>query len=142
MRLLLWCCLSAPLLAAASAETEVKAVLAQQEAAWNRADLNAFMQAYLNSPDITFVGKQVTRGWQGTLERYQKTYPTPAAMGRLTFSEIEVRPLGKDHAWVLGRFQLERTAAVQLEPRKSMRFTPPATRRWRIRWPRSSGSRR
>lgn len=109
--MLLWCCVSASLLVAASAETEVKAVLAQQEAAWNRADLNAFMQAYLNSPDIIFVGKQVTRGWQGTLERYQRTYPTPAAMGRLTFSEIEVRPLGKDHASVLGRFHLERTAA-------------------------------
>ncbi len=101
----------AGVLHAASAEIEVKAVMARQQAAWNRGDLNAFMNEYLNSPDLTFVGKSVARGWQATLERYHKSYPTPAAMGVLTFSELEVHPLGKDHAWVMGRFHLERTAA-------------------------------
>jgi ketosteroid isomerase-like protein len=31
-------------------------------------------------------------------------------MGVLTFSEIEVRPLGADYALALGRFALKRTA--------------------------------
>ena len=97
-------------LQAASIEVEVKTVLARQEQAWNRGDIRAFMQEYLNSPELTFVGKQITRGWQATLERYVKTYPTPAAMGRLTFSQVEVHPLGSDHAWVLGRFHLARSA--------------------------------
>ena len=91
-------------------ETAVKAVMARQQEAWNRGDIRAFMQEYLDSPELTFVGKQVTRGFEATLQRYLKTYPTPAAMGRLTFSEVEVHALGKHHAWVLGRFHLERTA--------------------------------
>lgn len=108
MRLLLCGWMLACALTAATIETEVKAVLSQQQEAWNRGDLIAFMDGYVNSPDITFAGKQVTRGWDGTLERYRKTYPNRDAMGRLTFSEIEVRPLGKDHALVLGRFHLAR----------------------------------
>lgn len=114
MKPFLWCCVTLAVLSAAppppNIENEVKAVLTRQQEAWNRADLRAFMQDYLNSPELTFVGKQVTRGFEGTMQRYLKTYPTPAAMGKLTFSEVEVHPLGKNHAWVLGRFQLERTA--------------------------------
>lgn len=114
MRLLTWCCLALSALSGASpsrTETEVKAVLTRQQEAWNRGDIRAFMQDYVNSPELTFVGKQVTRGYEATMQRYLKTYPTPAAMGKLTFSEVEVHPLGNNHAWVLGRFHLERTAA-------------------------------
>ena len=88
----------------------MKAVLARQQEAWNCGDIRAFMQEYLNSPELALVGKQVTCGYDATLERYLKAYPTPAAMGRLTFSDVEVHALGKTHAWVMGRFHLERTA--------------------------------
>ena len=40
--------------------------------------------------------------------RYQQRYPTPAAMGRLTFSDLEIHPIGADHAYVIGRWNLER----------------------------------
>ena len=110
MRLLLCCCLIAAFARAASVEVEVKAALTRQQEAWNHGDLRAFMKEYANSPELAFIGKQVARGWQATLDRYLRTYPTPAAMGRLTFSEVEVHPLGKDHAWVFGRFHLARTA--------------------------------
>jgi ketosteroid isomerase-like protein len=33
-------------------------------------------------------------------------------MGKLTFSELEFRMLGPDHALVLGKFALERSAAA------------------------------
>ncbi len=99
----------AAMLQAATMEDAVKAVLARQETAWNRGDLAAFMQEYIKSPELTFIGKRVTRGWEATFERYRQAYPTPAAMGKLTFSEVEVHPLGRDHAWATGRFQLERT---------------------------------
>ena len=39
------------------------------------------MHEDLHSPELTFVGKQVTRGFEATLQRYLKTYPTPAANG-------------------------------------------------------------
>jgi len=91
---------------------EIRAMLKNSEAAWNRGDLVAFASDYEDSPGTTFVGREVTRGGtQAILERYKRSYPTPERMGTLTFSEIEVRPLGKDYALALGRFALKRTAA-------------------------------
>jgi uncharacterized protein (TIGR02246 family) len=87
------------------------AVLEAQQAAWNRGDLEAFMQGYERSGEVTFVGTRVTRGYEGILENYRNAYGTPDRMGKLTFSELEAKPLGDDHAAVIGRFALERTAA-------------------------------
>jgi uncharacterized protein (TIGR02246 family) len=95
---------------AAGPEAEIRAVLAAQEAAWNRADVAAFMEGYEKSPDLTFSGTNgVTRGWQNVLERYRQRYPGAEAMGRLQYSEIEVRLVGSEAALVLGRFSLTRT---------------------------------
>lgn len=106
--LILLCC--APLLFAQS--DEIRAMLKNSEAAWNRGDLPAFASDYEDAPTTTFVGKEVTRGGtEAILGRYRRGYPTPEAMGTLTFSEIEVRPLGKGYALALGRFALKRTAA-------------------------------
>jgi uncharacterized protein (TIGR02246 family) len=106
--LFLICC--APLLFAQS--DEIRAMLKNSEAAWNRGDLVAFASDYEDSPGTTFVGKEVTRGGtQAILNRYRRGYPTPEAMGTLTFSEIEVRPLGEGYALALGKFALHRTAA-------------------------------
>ena len=38
------------------AEGEIRGVLAAQEAAWNRADVAAFMEGYEKSPELTFSG--------------------------------------------------------------------------------------
>ncbi len=88
---------------------DIRKVLALQEKAWNRGDIEAFVSAYENSPDITFVGKEVSRGYDGVLARYRRTYSDKAKMGTLRFSDIEVRMLGRDHALVLGAFHLTRT---------------------------------
>ena len=48
------------------------------------------------------------RGWEATRNRYNKRYPTPERMGHTTFSELEVRLLGKSAAMVLGRWDLKR----------------------------------
>jgi uncharacterized protein (TIGR02246 family) len=90
-----------------SAEAAVRAVLAEQVRAWNQGDLSAFVKTY--SAETLFVGKEVTRGNAGVLERYQRNYPTREKMGTLQFSDIEVRFLGRDFASVLGRYQLTRT---------------------------------
>jgi uncharacterized protein (TIGR02246 family) len=93
-----------------SPEGEIRAVLAAQEAAWNRADVPGFMEGYAKSADLTFSGTGgVTRGWQNVLERYQRRYPGAEAMGKLQYSEIEVRLVGPEGALVLGRFSLTRT---------------------------------
>jgi len=103
---------SAPLGGDAGAvRTAVTAVIEEQQAAWNQGDLDGFMKGYWNSPDLTFAGSGgITRGWQPVLERYKKNYPDPQAMGHLDFSELEMRPLGKDSAVVLGRWHLKRSS--------------------------------
>ena len=91
--------------------TAITTVLAEQQAAWNRADVRTFMRGYWNSPELTFAGTSgITRGWEPVFERYQKQYPDPAAMGHLEFSELDMRSLGPDAALVLGRWHLIRDA--------------------------------
>src|SRR5437762_12247322 len=86
---------------------EVRAMLKNSEAAWNRGDLATFASDYEDAPTTTFVGREVTRGGvDAILARYQRSYPTAEARGTLTFSEIEVRPMGEGYALALGRFAL------------------------------------
>jgi uncharacterized protein (TIGR02246 family) len=101
---------SQAVLAGQSPESAVRRVLDEQIRAWNQGDLRAFVRTY--SVETLFVGKEVTRGNIGVLERYQRNYPTRERMGTLQFTDIEVRMLGRDFASVLGRFQLQRTAAA------------------------------
>jgi len=78
---------------------------------WNRGDLDAFAGSYKNSPDILFMGATIRHGYAAMLARYKAAYPTPAAMGQLTFTQLEVQPLDLRFATVTGRYHLERTAA-------------------------------
>lgn len=87
----------------------IRAVIDAQRDAWNRGDLEAYMDGYDRSPDTEFVGGDtITRGWQTVLERYQKNYNSREKMGVLSFSEIEITVLSKDAALVLGRWRIKR----------------------------------
>lgn len=89
--------------------TEVRAVLDAQVAAWNRGDIDGFMDGYARSNETVFVsGDRVTRGWQTVLDRYKKGYDTREKMGTLAFTELEITPIGRDAAVALGRWQLTR----------------------------------
>lgn len=97
--------------AAPAAQEQIQAVLDMQQEAWNRGDVQAFLQGYWHSPDLTFSGSGgITRGWDGLLERYHKAYPDRAAMGQLTFSGLEFRELGPKAFLVLGSWHLARTS--------------------------------
>src|SRR2546423_6950233 len=88
----------------------IRAVLDAQAAAWNRGDIEGYMDGYDRSSDTVFVsGDRVTRGWQTVLERYKKTYDSREKMGVLTFSDLEITILSKDAALVLGRWHLQRS---------------------------------
>ena len=90
--------------------TAVRAVLDAQAAAWNRGDIEGYMDGYDRSPDTVFVsGDRVNRGWQTVLDRYKKTYDSREKMGALTFSDLEITILSKDAALVLGRWHLQRS---------------------------------
>ena len=99
----------------ALAISSIHAELDMQAEAWNRADVEAFMKTYEDSPETLFIGKTVRKGYQPILERYKKAYSTKEQMGKLTFSDVDVRLLpaacGKaELALVTGKFHLERTA--------------------------------
>ncbi|HVK10704.1 MAG TPA: DUF4440 domain-containing protein [Gemmataceae bacterium] len=87
---------------------DVRAVLDAQAAAWNKGDLAGYMAGYWNSKDLTFVsGKDVTRGWQATFDRYKKRYQADGKeMGRLTFSDQTVEVLAPGVAVVTGKWEL------------------------------------
>jgi ketosteroid isomerase-like protein len=88
---------------------EIRAVLDAQTAAWNRGDIEGYMQGYARSPDTLFVsGDTLTRGWQTVLDRYKKGYDTREKMGTLSFSDLEVKLISKDAAVAMGRWQLTR----------------------------------
>jgi ketosteroid isomerase-like protein len=88
---------------------EITAVLTAQSAAWNRGDIEAFMEGYARTEDLRFAsGGTVTRGWATTLARYQQRYPDKAAMGTLTFSDIEITVLAPDAALAFGRWKVLR----------------------------------
>ena len=95
-------------IAQSDASKEIRKVMDDQAAAWNRGDLEAFMKGYWNSEKLVFVGSEVTRGWQPTLDRYKRSYGTREKMGTLTFSDLEITILSKDAAVVLGSWSLAR----------------------------------
>jgi ketosteroid isomerase-like protein len=91
-----------------SAKSAVEQVLHTQQDAWNRHDLEGFMTGYWKSPELTFFsGAHETSGWQGSLERYRKTYQSEGKeMGKLEFSGLRVETIGNDAAFVRGAWHL------------------------------------
>jgi len=84
-------------------------VLEDQRLAWNRGDIDAFMQGYWKSDSLVFVGKDApVYGWQKIIDRYKKGYPDKAAMGELTFDIIQIKILDSNNAFVLGGWRLKR----------------------------------
>jgi ketosteroid isomerase-like protein len=93
-----------------SSERDIRGVLEAQQAAWNRGDVEAFMSGYEASEATAFIGATITRGYEKVLENYRRRYSTKQKMGRLTFSDVEVTPLGADYASVIGKWHLARPA--------------------------------
>lgn len=95
-----------------ASQTDSKAiasVLNEQVGDWNRGDIPAFMSGYWKSNDTEFVNDAgIFQGWKDVLKRYQSSYPNRAAMGRLTFSGIEIHVLCSDSAYVVGKYRLDR----------------------------------
>jgi ketosteroid isomerase-like protein len=96
-------------------EASIRAVITAQADAWNRADIPTFMQTYENSPETTFIGAHLRKGYGPILDRYKQSYTTPEQMGKLTFANLDVRLLPSssgsvEYAVVTGTFHLERAA--------------------------------
>jgi uncharacterized protein (TIGR02246 family) len=88
----------------------IRAVIEAQRDAWNKGDIEGYMDGYDRSDNTVFVsGDSVTHGWKTVLDRYKKGYDTREKMGQLTFSDLEFTILSKDSAVVVGRWLLKRS---------------------------------
>lgn len=90
-------------------QLSIRHLLQAQVDAWNRHDLDAFMNGYWRSPDLLFFsGDIVTHGWQTTLDHYKQRYQTGGNdMGTLDFYDLQVELLGPDAAYVCGQWHLD-----------------------------------
>ena len=88
---------------------EVAKVLATQQAAWNRSDLNGFMASYWKSEQLAFCGgAEMTYGWQATYDRYARKYKGEGKeMGNLSFSEVDVIQADDKSASARGKYLLQ-----------------------------------
>ncbi|WP_076541513.1 SgcJ/EcaC family oxidoreductase [Shewanella sp. UCD-KL21] len=88
----------------------IRAVISQQEKAWNSGDIDAYMQGYWQSDNLRFMSNgKFSYGWDVILASYKKSYPDSARMGKLSFNVKEIKMLSNYAALVVGRWQLERT---------------------------------
>lgn len=90
------------------APEEIKQMLRSSAVSWNQGDLDGFLDDYWNSEELTFSGPGgVTRGWEEVRSRYEQSYWAPGAVrDSLSFEDLEVFPLGANHALALGRYVL------------------------------------
>jgi len=92
-------------------ESQIRSVFDAQVEAWNHGEIEHFMNGYWNSDQTTFVGASgIKKGWQAILDNYRHRYPDRAAMGTLTFSNLEVHLVDRRAAYALGEFKLHRQA--------------------------------
>ena len=94
---------------APSVEKQISAILSAQSSAWNRGDIDGFMEHYWKSDRLSFSsGGKTTRGWADTKSNYKRRYPTRDTMGTVSFSDLDIAPTGDSAALVLGRWRLLR----------------------------------
>ncbi len=92
-----------------NAVAQIRSILRAQQDAWNRGDIDGFMNGYARSASTVFISEDsVRRGWETVRARYRQKYSDRAKMGALSFSDIEINLLSSDAAVVLGRWRLER----------------------------------
>jgi ketosteroid isomerase-like protein len=109
-----FCALTTPVVFAATQQSEtavaqIRSVLRAQQDAWNRGDIDEFMNGYARSTSTVFVSEDtIRRGWQTVRDRYKKKYSSRAKMGTLTFSDLEITLLSSDSAVASGRWKLKR----------------------------------
>ena len=88
----------------------VMKVMEEQDAAWNRGDIDTYMETYWKSDSLLFIGKKgPTYGWENTKNNYKKGYPDTASMGKLSFELINVKRLSAEYYSVVGKWFLKRS---------------------------------
>ncbi|MGH7480739.1 MAG: YybH family protein, partial [Longimicrobiales bacterium] len=86
----------------------IRTLLQRSADAWNRGDLDGFLEPYLRSDRTTYIGSTgLRRGFDALRESYRAGYfASGPPEDRLEFDDIDVRTLGDSHALAIGRYRL------------------------------------
>lgn len=88
---------------------KILTAMEQQQQCWNNVDIVCFMDYYIQSDSLLFMGKNgITYGWESTLTGYKSRYPDAATMGKLKFEVIDLKPLSTTHYFMTGTYHLTR----------------------------------
>lgn len=91
-------------------EQAIRNLLDRQAKAWNRGDLEGFMNGYWQNDSLMFIGQHgPTYGWKNTLDNYKRSYPDTTAMGILDFSGLILKKLSSNYYFVIGHWHLQRS---------------------------------
>ncbi len=95
-------------------ETEIRALIARMEEAWNRGDFEGYMAGFAN-PGVVFVSNgRIQDDWQGTLYHYVRDYGGSAERsGHLHFYDISIEQLAPDAAMLVSHYRLNRPERAQ-----------------------------
>jgi uncharacterized protein (TIGR02246 family) len=92
-----------------SAQHAVEQAMADSAAGWNAGNVDRFMAIYSAAPETSFVVKDgLIRGKPAMIARYRERYDfsDPAKRGTLTFTTLDFRQLGPNHALYIARYLL------------------------------------
>ena len=87
---------------APDSEKEIYDQMMKMVDAWNRHDIDAYLDGFLHSDDIVLVVEgETVRGWDLLSKALHSGYPNPQEMGTLTIDRMQVQMLGPDLGFVL-----------------------------------------
>jgi len=90
---------------ATSSEKEIYDQLMRMADAWNRHDIDGYLDGFVHSDDVVVVVEgETVRGWDLLSKAYHGGYPNPEEMGTLTIDRVQVQMLAPDLGFVLGSY--------------------------------------
>jgi uncharacterized protein (TIGR02246 family) len=88
-------------------EKEVYDQLMRMADAWNRHDIDGYLDGFLHSDDLVIVVEgETVRGWDLLSRAYHSGYPNPQEMGTLTIDRMQVQMLAPDLGFVLTSYTI------------------------------------
>lgn len=98
-----------PLFTASREQLDVVKIVLQQQDAWNKGDLDAYLSHYKDGQDTQAVLATLVRGIDNIRNAYKANFPSKDSMGAIEDSEVEVRALGETYALATGKYHLSRS---------------------------------
>ncbi|CAF1155179.1 unnamed protein product [Didymodactylos carnosus] len=88
---------------------EITMIMNDQVAAWNRGDIDEFMNVYWKSDSLAFINKNgIKYGWKTVLDDYKQRYPNKDMMGKLISGILKIELQSPVSAFLVGKWDLKR----------------------------------